>query len=308
MKHLVIVNPAAGRGRGDSLLPRIRDLLQKHKFDFELVRSERPAQAIEIARRAAQAGIPAIITAGGDGTANEAINGIMQAQDGISGTTVLGMLCIGTGNDFAGSLGLPGKIEQSIEAIKKNIQRLVDIGRVTGGRHPEGRYFGNCVGIGFDAAGTIQSQKIRWAKGTLAYLISAVQTIFYYYKAPRLEIKLDHEKLELPALLVSIMNGKRIGGGFWTAPDSEPDDGIFDLCIAREVSRARMFTLIPHFLKGTQATQPEVQMKRSTTVWIKSLRGSMPVQTDGEIIAENCAELKVEILHKKLKVIGFDHA
>ena len=113
-----------------------------------------------------------------------------------------------------------------------------------GGNHPEGRYLGNYVGIGFDAAGTIQSRKITWASGMLAYLIAALQTIFLYYKAPTLEIKYDDNMITIPSLMVSIMNGRRIGGGFWTAPESLPDDGFFDLCIAEEVSRRRMFTLI----------------------------------------------------------------
>src|SRR4030042_1130599 len=109
MKYLVIVNPAAGRGRAESLIPVIRDLFQKNEYDFELVRSERPSHTIELARRGALSDVSAVITAGGDGTANEAINGLMQAREQGHGDTALGMLSIGTGNDFAASLGLPKK-------------------------------------------------------------------------------------------------------------------------------------------------------------------------------------------------------
>ena len=307
MKYLVIVNPISGRGRGEKLVPIIRDLFEKHQYDFELVITERPAHAMEITAQAAQEGIDVVVAAGGDGTANEAINGLMITREKGINKTALGLLSIGTGNDFAASLGLPSKIDRSVETLKRNIRRLVDVGRVTGGNHPEGRFFGNCVGIGFDAAGTIQSQKITWAKGMLAYLISAVQTIFFYYKAPTLEVRLDEEKINIPALLVSIMNGRRIGGGFWTAPQALMDDGLLDICIAREVSRTRMFSLIPHFLKGTQTSQPEVQMKRSTKVEVTALKGSMPVQTDGEIIAEDCKHLMVEIFQKRLEVVGFSN-
>ena len=100
------------------------------------------------------------------------------------------------------------------------------------------------------------------------------------------------------------MNGKRIGGGFWTAPNASPDDGQFDLCIAEEVSRPRMLTLLPHFLKGTQVGQPEIQMKQSRTVTIIATEGVMPIQADGELLGDGCRELKVEILPKQLEIIG----
>jgi diacylglycerol kinase (ATP) len=100
------------------------------------------------------------------------------------------------------------------------------------------------------------------------------------------------------------MNGKRIGGGFWTAPNASPDDGLFDLCIAEEVSRPRMLVLLPHFLKGTQVNQPEIQMKQSCTVKITATKGVMPIQADGEILGDACTEVTIEILPKQLEVIG----
>ena len=108
----------------------------------------------------------------------------------------------------------------------------------------------------------------------------------------------------MPSLLVSIMNGKRIGGGFRTAPDARPDDGLFDLCIAEEVSRPRMLSLLPHFLRGTQATQPEIQMKQSRMVKITALKGVMPIQVDGEILDDACQEVTIEMFPKQLEIIG----
>ena len=108
----------------------------------------------------------------------------------------------------------------------------------------------------------------------------------------------------MPSLLVSIMNGQRIGGGLWTAPNARPDDGLLDVCIAEEVSRPRMFTLIPHFLRGSAGGQPEIQMKRSRKVRVTALQGSMPVQADGEIVDEACPELSGEILPGALEVLG----
>ncbi len=305
MKYFIIVNPISGRGRGSRLIPAIETLMRGRGLDYTLAVSQRPQHAIELAFEAAKRGFEAVLAMGGDGTSNEVINGLLQAQAQGFDQTALGTLCAGTGNDFSASLNLPTDPAQTIAALGKNIRKRIDIGLVKGCLCPEGRYFGNCVGIGFDAAGTIQSRKITWASGMLAYLVSAFLTIFFYYKAPTLQIATADTTATLPALLVSIMNGRRIGGGFWTAPDGKPDDGLLDICVARQVNRFRMLELIYHFIKGTQASQPEIQTMKAARVNVTAIQGSMPVQMDGEIIGETCRELSVEILPNKLEVLGY---
>lgn len=282
----------------------IERLLRASNLDFNLLQSEHPWHTAELAEAAAREEVDVVVAAGGDGTVNEAINGLMRARQEGFVRPALGVIGIGTGNDFAASLNLPVKLEDAIQAISKNTRRRVDIGLLKGCIVPEGRYFGNCVGIGFDAAGGVLAEKITWTTGPLAYLIAALQNIFIYYKAPTLEIQMDAETLHMPSLLVSVMNGKRIGGGFWTAPNAHPDDGLFDLCIAEEVSRPRMLTLLPHFLKGTQVNQPEIQMKQTRMVKIIATKGVMPIQTDGEILDDACREVLIEILPRQLEVIG----
>ena len=305
MKTIVILNPASGRGRAKNLLPKLERILNASNLDFNLLLSERPWHASELAESAARQDVDAVIAAGGDGTVNEVVNGLMRARTDGFVKTALGVLSIGTGNDFAASLGLPEKVEDAISAIVHNTRRLVDVGLLKGCNFPDGRYFANCVGIGFDAAGGILAERITWATGLLAYLIAALQNIFIYYKAPTLNIQLDTESIHMPSLLVSIMNGKRIGGGFWIAPDSSPDDGQFDLCIAEEVSRPRMLTLLPHFLKGTQFSQPEIQLKHARNLIITATKGVMPIQADGEILDSACHKVTIKILPKQLEIIGY---
>lgn len=304
MKTAVLLNPASGHGRAGKLVPTIERLLRASDLDFDLIQSERPWHCSELAEAAAHRGVNVVVAAGGDGTVNETINGLMRARKDGTARPALGVLSLGTGNDFAASMNIPAKIESALQAIRTNKRRFVDVGFLHGCGLQKNRYFGNCVGIGFDAAGGVLVERITWATGLLAYLIAALQNIFIYYKAPTLEIKLDTETLHLPSLLVSIMNGRRIGGGFWTAPNASPEDGLFDLCIAEEVSRPRMLTLLPHFLKGTQATQPEIQMKQATRVTITATNGAMPIQADGEILDAACREVSIEILPKQLEVIG----
>ena len=304
MKYLVIANPGSGRGSGARQIPLIEEMLRRHALDFDLLRTEGPGHAITLAAQTATEGYDAVISVGGDGTINEIVNGLMQARANGAPQLPLAFLSVGTGNDLAFGLGVPTEIEAACRGIAKNHRTKIDLGFAKTDDIPDGRYFCNCIGIGFDAAGGILAEKITWTSGFLAYLIAALQNIFLYYKAPTLKIKLDDEMIEMPSLLVSIMNGQRIGGGFLIAPNALLDDGIFDLCIAEEVSRPRMLTLLPRFVSGTHTTQPEIQMKRARKIAITALKGTMPIQTDGEIICRASGEISIEILPKYLEIIG----
>ena len=159
----------------------------------------------------------------------------------------MGMLAIGRGNDFAFGAGIPKGVEAGCRVITEGYRKKIDIGWVVGGDYPDGRYFGNGVGIGFDAVVGFEAQKMTRLTGFLSYIVAALKTIFLYYQAPLIRIEYDNQELVLPALMVSIMNGRRMGGGFMMAPTSSMLDGLLDLCIARQVSRGRILTLIPHF-------------------------------------------------------------
>jgi len=221
---MVIVNPISGRGRGAQFLPIIKENLRLHDLDFELVSTNRHWPCCELAKQAAIDGYEVVVGAGGDGTVNEIINGIKSASKLGVKQPALGVLSIGTGNDFAASMGVSTRLDEACYCLAEDRRQIIDIRIVKEGKSANGRYFGNCVGIGFDAAGTIQSYKITWASGDLAYLIAALQTIFVYFKAPTLKIQYDDQTHTIQALMVSIMNGRRIGGRFWTAPESRSDD------------------------------------------------------------------------------------
>lgn len=304
MKYFVIVNPTSGRGLGEKSIPQIESNLKESGLDFTLVRTERVWHAGELAAAAAREGYDVIVCASGDGTVNEAINGIMKAkQAGFNGTafTVLG---IGTGNDFAGGTGIPTNLSDGLKALKENKRKRIDIGLVKGGDYPEGRYFGNGIGVGFDAAVGNEAIKVRWTRGLLAYLIGVIKTVFLYYNPAQVEIVLDgKETIKQRSLMISVMNGRRMGGGFQMAPESQADDGLFDLCIAETASKGRILQMIPHFIKGTQASLPEIQMKRAKTVSIKSLDVTFPAHADGEFICLDGSSLTLELLPQELEII-----
>jgi diacylglycerol kinase (ATP) len=303
MKYLVIVNPTSGRGYAETVIPVIEANMQKHGLDFDLVSTEHPWHAAEIAEKAVKDGYDVIVTASGDGTANEAINGMMRARAAGFNGGAFSLLPVGTGNDMAYGFGLRGTLEESIATLAQNHRKKIDIGLVKGGDYPEGRYFANGVGIGFDAAVGFVAVKIRWARGLLAYLIAVIQTVFIYFKAPTVEITYNDASYEQPSLMVSVMNGQRMGGGFYMAPQGDPSDGHFDLCVVSNPSRPRIFGLVPHFLNGTQASQPEVTTGRTHKINVKATKGILPAHCDGETLCEEGQELSMEIIPATLEII-----
>lgn len=303
MKYLIIVNPTSGRGFAGKAIPQIESLLQSHKLDYDLVQTERPWHAAELAEKAAREKYDAVVTASGDGTINEAINGLMKARESGFNHTAMGILPVGTGNDLAYGMNVRGTLEENIALLAKNERRWMDIGKVTGGDYPDGRYFGNGVGIGFDAATGFVAANIRWTRGLLAYLIAALETIFIYYKAPTVRIEYEGKLLEQGALMVSIMNGQRMGGGFFMAPEGLPYDSIFDLCIVGTAGKFRILQLLPTFMNGTQATQPEITTGRARKVTITALTESLPAHCDGETLCKAGQSLSIEIVPQAIEFI-----
>ncbi len=303
MKYLVIVNPISGRGYAEKVIPEIEAGMKSYGLGFDLVRTEQPWHAAEIAEKAVKDGYDVIVTASGDGTANEAINGMMRARNAGFNKCAFSILPVGTGNDMAYGLGIRGTLEESLATLAADHRKIIDVGFVKGGDYPDGRYFANGVGIGFDAMVGFVAVKIRWARGLLAYLVAVIQTVFIYFKAPTVEISYNDASFEQPSLMVSIMNGQRMGGGFYMAPQGDPGDGHFDLCVVSNPSRPRIFGLVPHFLNGTQASQPEVTTGRTHKINVKATKGTLPAHCDGETLCEEGDELSMEIVPAAIEII-----
>lgn len=302
-RYLLIVNPISGRGLAGRSIPLLEAEMKKHGLDYDLVQTERPWHAADLAEKGARDGYDVVVIASGDGTANETLNGLMRAKLAGFDKTAMGQIAVGTGNDFAFGMGIPGGIEIGCKILAADHRRRTDVGIVKGGDFPDGRYFGNGVGIGFDAATGFVAAKIRWIRGLLLYLIAAIETIFVYYKAPTVRLVYEGKELTQPSLMISIMNGRRMGGGFFFAPSGDPADGWFDMCIARSASQLRIFGLIPYFMQGRQATQKEVKMDRCRKVTATAMSGTLPVHCDGETVCFEGKELEIEILPAQIEVI-----
>ncbi|HEY46896.1 MAG: hypothetical protein AMJ88_07070 [Anaerolineae bacterium SM23_ 63] len=302
-RYKMIVNPISGRGAGESVIPDLENQLREHSLDFDLVRTERPWHAVELTQGAVSDGYDIIVAVGGDGTANEVLNGLMLAKEDGAGTGVLGLIGVGRGNDLAFGMGVPSGLEKGLEILFQGDRRTVDVGIVKGGTFPQGRFFGNGVGIGFDTVVGFEAMKMKRIHGFLNYFLAALKTIFLYYQAPLVKIEYNNKTIEQLSLMVSIMNGRRMGGGFWMAPEAKIDDGLFDLCIADQVSKLGILALIPRFMQGTQASHSAVNTGRTNKIVVTAIEGVLPAHADGETICTEGKRLTVELLAGEIDVI-----
>lgn len=302
-KCKIIVNPVAGHGGIKQLLPQIELELQSQKIDYDLSLTEHPWHAAELAQQAVVLGYEAVVAAGGDGTFNEVLNGLMLARQAGLGRAALGLLPIGHANNFAFSMRLPTRIREACRALAGGRRRMIDIGEVVGGLYPQGRYFGNGVGIGFEAVlrfVTAHGGRRRQPDASLAAL---VKTLYLYDQAPLLQIELEDETLTQEALMISVMNGRRLGRGFLMAPKAQADDGLFDLCIMRPVSRLKMLRLLARFRRGVPKRDAAVAIRRARRVVITALDAPFPAHADGETLCTEGDRLALELHPQQLELI-----
>ena len=259
--------------------------------------------ARDLAIQAVRDGFKVVVASGGDGTCNEVLNGLMEAHTMGIGEACMAVLCVGRGNDFAFGMGIPTHLEDGMITLMAGNRRRIDVGCVKGGLFPQGRYFGNGVGIGFDATVGFVSAKMTHLSGFASYIVAALKTITLYYNAPLVKIEYDGQELIQPSLMVSIMNGRRMGGGFLMAPHSLPDDGALDMCVAHQMSRLTILRTIPSFFKGSQADRPNIWTGRARQISVTALNGSLPAHADGETLCTEGRQLVMETSSYQMELI-----
>ncbi|HNH27201.1 MAG TPA: diacylglycerol kinase family lipid kinase [Anaerolineales bacterium] len=302
-KVKLILNPMADMGRAWKTANALRPIAQEFQGELTWSGTVYPTHAIELARQAAEEGYDMVIAMGGDGTVHEVMSGLMQVP--AEKRPVMGVVPIGSGNDFAYSIGIHQKPDHALaHALKAENIKPVDIGLMTD-EHGRKEYFDNTLGIGFDAVVTIRSHKLPIVKGFLMYLTAVIQTILLNHNPAKLNIETDHQSWSASALMLTLCNGPREGGGFMLSPKSKNDDGTMEFLIVNKVSRAMMFRLVPEFMSGTHMRFKQIQMGEFKKF---SLTSDSPlyIHADGEIFTSfgsNLKKVAFEILPHALKVV-----
>jgi len=301
-KFWIILNPAAGKGKAAKQFPKIDHFFRTNWKNYVIMMTNGPGDALNMARDLPIGENDVIVAAGGDGTCNEIINGLLMRK--LENPPIFGVLPIGRGNDFSDTPGIPRDIDKALQMLVNAKTRRLDAGFVKGGFFPDGRYFINGIGIGFDTKVGFEAAKMKIKSG-ITYVIGALKTVIRYEPSPVLHIKFDDKEVTLPAVLVSVVNGKRMGGSFYMGPEAELDDGLLDICyVEHQKSRIDLLKIISHYTKGTQKQCKGVFFNKGVKFHLTALEGGMAAHCDGETICYEGKELEITCIPGALRLIG----
>lgn len=320
----VILNPIAGHGRAGRERNELLAAFEAAANSFDLITTEYPRHACEIVREHYhQYGV--FVAAGGDGTVHE-VASVLHARNS---SALLGVIPLGTGNDFGRLLHMPLRPDLAVAALQSATPLRVDGGRVRWREHPQGAWheaiFLNAVGIGFDAMVALESVKFKRFRGKSAYL-GGIASALVKWPNPRVRVerigaaaKVLPDGSTRPAeggallheghlFLAGVGNGRTVGGGFTLTPHAHAADGLLDLCFVEKVRHLRLAVLIPKVIKGTHLLEPEVVSERLAGLRILSPDIGLPMHFDGEVLTQQAREIEVYALPGAFRVLCPDPA
>jgi diacylglycerol kinase (ATP) len=303
---LVIVNPNAGKRKGEKDWPVISGLLDEAGMEYVTEFTTHRGHAMELAERKIMMGYKNILIVGGDGTLNEVVNGIFRQTRFETTDITIGMIMVGTGNDWGRMYNLREKYKKAVKTIKKRRLFIQDACRVTyfNGDKEEVRYLVNMAGMGYDAlvAYMTNRTKEKGGGGPMAYLVNLLKGLFQYHSS-YLEICVD-DKIVYSGRVFSMNVGicKFNGGGMMQLPFAIPDDGLLDVTIYKNVTKLTVLRHIKKLYSGQLAGLSFVQVHTGRTVTVTStIRSQANLETDGESLGHT--PFRFEIVPKSVKVI-----
>ncbi|MFT7589512.1 MAG: YegS/Rv2252/BmrU family lipid kinase [Limisphaerales bacterium] len=301
----LIVNPASGNGKGAALQPVFERLMKSRGILAGVVQSTGPGHLMQLSAEAVSKGYRQIAILGGDGTANEVINGFCKQKEVPSTEITVGMLSVGTGNDWMRTVGMPSTPGLAIDALERGDFRWHDVGRLHFRTAKEDkaqlRYFINIAGGGFD--GEVTRRVADWhgffAGRKLAYWITILRTLFVYN---RTETKIEVDDMPFKGSMLSLAVGvcRYNGGGMMQLPEADFSDGLLDVSIIGKMSTLEMVYRLPAMLDGSFTKLSAVKTARGKKITLYS-DPNIWVEVDGEIICKSPVE--IDCIKRAFKVI-----
>ena len=288
-RAIAIVNPAAGNGAGARIALRLAAELAAAGMSVDVVTTPGPGEAARLASDAVEDGYERVIAVGGDGTANEVANGLVDTD------VALALYPIGSGNDFARALGYPRKRAQVPRFLAQARDRRIDVGEVNG------RIFLNAAGVGID--GHVAERIIASARvvgPTLGYFVGALVSIATYRPRP-MRVRIDGTASDGKRLIVVAANGTHFGRGMHVAPNAELDDGLLDIVVGGDLGRWASLVALAKLYRGTHVDGRTILAFRARSLDV-DLDEPLPMQADGE--ASRAAELHVRVRPRALTVVA----
>jgi diacylglycerol kinase (ATP) len=277
-----VVNPASANGSTRRRWPEIAHRAAQLGLTGETLFSEQPGHAASLARQAADEGARLVVAVGGDGTVHEVVNGLMGASQ--ETRPELATIPRGTGKDFARSFRIPKAVEDALAVALDGATRTVDVGRAAftawDGSAVES-YFANFAGAGISGAVAARANTSSKALGGKASFFWATTVVFVRWKNSEYEVTIDGERRAGRMLEVIAAIGDQLAGGMRLTPDADPADGLFDVVLIGDATKADFVRTLPKIYRGTYLPHPRAEVVRGKRVEIET-EIPLPIALDGE--------------------------
>ncbi len=299
---LLIINPNASKGKGKNKARKIKDIFSRHGRNCTIAYTSGKGHAEKLARSGVESGFRTIIAAGGDGTVNEVINGIMRANG--REKVKMGIIPVGRGNDFAWVAGIPDDIEKAVDIIVKGEAKLTDVGFAKGTGKEKGRYFLNGMGFGFEPMVNFKAQDYKHLNGMISYVAAFIHILFNPPKGYNAHVKIDDDEFDLTTQQFSANNGRRMGSSFLMTPQAEIDDGLLDYMFTKKLYKG--FGLIKmafKFFRGAMVSDSvNFGYGKAHRIEISSEKDMIVSHVDGEEFCRSGKHFEIEILESAIKL------
>lgn len=289
----IILNPAAGRGRGRRALDPVTREFRRQGWAVDVAYTQGPGHGADLAAQAVADGARRVVAMGGDGTVHDVANGLLRQ----AGDVTLGVVPTGTGNDFAKLAGVYR--HTPVCAVRRLVtaqERRFDVGKAFD------EYFVNSLGFGFGPEVVRVRNAMPQLQGFLSYFLS-VFGAFAAFRPPRFEVRAPGFAETGYMMMVEICNGTTAGGSYKFAPGADPSDGRLDICLVRKVSLPRFLMAVPRVMRGTHTRMREVTLFQAREVTIRSTEGPLLWHSDGELRQSAARECTVRLERAKLRVL-----
>ena len=289
----VIINPTSGSGASKKKWPQINSLLTTYNFQYKFVFTEFENHSVILAQDAINQGFKNIICIGGDGTLHNVINGIMSQSDVKSSEVKVGVIPIGTGNDWVKTHKIPNDIEQAIQIIKNGSTETQDVGAIQfSNKTKTPIFFINLAGIGFD--GYVVSKVGKYKHfGAMAYLLGTLLGLFSF-KNFRSNTTINSEVIETRTLMILIGICNYSGGGMQLTKSPDPFDGLFDISIVKNLSKIDIIKNVTKLFNGAIVNHSKVDSYKTTKIAVGVDNDNPPyIQADGELIGTGSFEVSI---------------
>lgn len=288
MKLTILFNPAAGRGKAHRALREALEILNRGGVKPQILESRSAPHLVELARRACEAKPDALVSAGGDGTHHYVLNGLFGSE------IPLGLIPLGTGNDFAKGVGVPVEPRAAAAALLSGRTRRIDLARVGS------TVYGGVAGVGFDSVvSRYANERVRWVRGRFAYAWAILRCL-RRCRAEPLDLGTDGRNVSGEVMFAIVGNNTSYGGGVKIAPRARLDDGLLDVCVVPAMGVLELLRWVPRAYRGEHLAHPRIVYFQARKIALDS-SSRLELFGDGEFM--QVLPATIEVVPRAVRVL-----